>query len=37
MFKAARINSVLMRVSIAYPTMRREYTSITFAKYKNLA
>jgi hypothetical protein len=37
MFRAARINSVLRCVSIAHPTMRREYTSITIARYRNPA
>src|SRR5712671_6889642 len=35
MFNAARINSARRCVSIAQPTMRREYTSSTIAKYKN--
>ena len=35
MFRAARINSVRRCVSIDQPTMRREYTSSTIARYKN--
>jgi hypothetical protein len=35
MFNAARISSVRRCVSIDQPTMRREYTSSTMAKYRN--
>ena len=37
MFSAARISSVRRCVSIAQPTIRREYTSSTIARYKNPA